>query len=513
MNLASYLENCAQNHPVKIAVRFQGTQVTFGWLDDQCSRLANGLKAMDLSAGDRCVVLMPNSIEMIIVYYALAKLGAVLIPVNFLYRFHELEHIVADSKPKAFIGAEPYLKEISRVFRETNEGPSIRLALNGGKGSGFEDLKDAFSIDTKFFTHPTEGNDTFNIMYTSGTTGVPKGVMLTHRNLGENARILAGMRGIIEPDTVIIGVLPLYHIYGITSVMNVSMYLGLTMHLFPHFDPGDVIRVIENEKRTILFAVPTMYNRLIRKAEENPPKRVSLKFCVSGGSSMPIELLKRFETIFKTKIHEGYGLTEGTVCIENPYGHPAVPGSIGRPIPEFSARIVDEKGKDVVQGETGELIIKGPGVMKGYLNRPLDTKETIRDGWLHTGDIARMDAMGYIYIVDRKKDLVIRGGYNVYPREIEELLYQIPDILEAAVFGMPHEELGEELAAVVVLKEGAQVEPDAIRQYVKDRVAPYKYPRMVIIERDPLPKSGSGKILKKDVKEKLMKEYPPGTIL
>ncbi len=505
MNLAGYLENSARHHPERVAVRFQGQQVTFGQLDEQCSRLANGLKAMGLSSGDHCVMMMPNSIQMIIVYYAMAKLGAVLIPVNFLYRFHELEHIVTDSKPKAFIGAEPYLKEISRVFEEIERGPSIRLALNAEKGSGFRDLNEAFSRDIPFTTHPTDGNDTFHIIYTSGTTGVPKGVMLTHRNLGENARILAGMRGRIEPGTVIIGVLPLYHIYGITSVMNVSMYAGLTIHLFPHFDPGEVIRVIENEERTILYAVPTMYNRLIQIAEENPPKRVSLKFGVSGGSSMPVELLNRFETIFNTKIREGYGLTEGTVCIENPYGLPAVPGSIGRPIPEFSARIVDEKGKDVIQGEKGELIIKGPGVMKGYLNRPRDTGETIRNGWLHTGDIARMDERGYIYIVDRKKDLVIRGGYNVYPREIEEVLYQIPDILEAAVFGVPHKDLGEELVAVVVLREGASLEPDMIRQYVKDRVAPYKYPRIVKIAQGPMPKSGSGKILKKDVKDKLLK--------
>jgi long-chain acyl-CoA synthetase len=505
VNLASYVENSAQNHPDKVAVRFQGQEVTFGWLDEQCNRLANGLKALGLSAGDHCAVMLPNSIETIITYYAMAKLGAVLIPVNFLYRFHELEHIVADSKPKAFIGAAPYLKEISRVFEETNEGPSIRLALNAGKESGFEDLKGAFSSDAEFFTHPTEGNDTFNIIYTSGTTGVPKGVMLTHRNLGENARILAHMRGTIEPDTVIIGVLPLYHIYGITSVMNVSIYSGLTIHLFPHFEPDEVIRVIENEERTILYAVPTMYNRLIQIAEENPPRRTSLKFGVSGGSSLPLELLKRFETLFKTRIHEGYGLTEGTVCVENPYGLPAVPGSIGRPIPEFSARIVDENGKEVVRGEKGELTIKGPGVMIGYLGRPRDTKETIKDGWLYTGDIARMDEKRYIYIVDRKKDLVIRGGYNVYPREIEELLYQITDILEAAVFGVPHEDLGEELVAVVVLKEGVQMEPDAIRQYVKDRVAPYKYPRIVKISQEPLPKSGSGKILKKDVKEMILR--------
>ncbi len=505
MNLAYYIENSARNHPDKVAVRFQGQQVTFGWLNKQCIRLANGLKAMGLSAGDHCAVMMPNSIQTIIVYYAMAKLGAVLIPVNFLYRIHELEHIITDSKPKAFIGAEPYLKEISKVFQKMEKGPTIRLALDAEQGSGFQDLNDAFFRDVQFATYPTDENDTFNIIYTSGTTGVPKGVMLTHRNLGENARILAGMRGVIEPDTVIIGVLPLYHIYGITSVMNVSMYSGLTIHLFSHFDPEEVIRVIENEERTILFAVPTMYNRLVQMAEERPLKRASLRFAVSGGSSLPVELLRRFERLFKTKIHEGYGLTECPVCIENPYGRPAVPGSIGRPIPEFMARIVDENDKDVKRGQKGELIIKGPGVMKGYLNSPSDTKESIKDGWLYTGDIARMDDIEYIYIVDRKKDLVIRGGYNIYPREIEEVLYQISDILEAAVFGVPHEDLGEELVAVVVLKEGTRMEPDEIRQYVKDRVAPYKYPRIITIAQEPLPKSGSGKILKKDMKEEMLK--------
>ncbi|MFC1535033.1 class I adenylate-forming enzyme family protein [Thermodesulfobacteriota bacterium] len=501
MNLAEYLVNSARNHPDKIAVRYEGRQVTFGELDADCNRLANGLKNLGLTPGDRCIVMMPNSIKSITVYYAMAKLGAVVIPVNFLYRVHELKHILTDSRPKAFIGSEPYLEEIEKVIKKIKEAPPIRLALESPKGSDFQDLEKAFSAEHQFSAYPTDDNDTFNILYTSGTTGIPKGVMLTHWNLGQNARILAGMRGTIEPNTVIIGVLPLYHIYGITSVMNVSMYLGLTIHLFPHFDPEHVIRIVEDEERTILFAVPTMLNRLIQLASEIPPKRASLKFCVSGGASLPVEFLKRFETLFNTKIHEGYGLTECPVCVENPYGKPTKPGSIGLPIPEFSARIVDENGNEVDQGENGELTIKGPGVMKGYLNLPEETKKTVKDGWLYTGDIARMDEEGYISIVDRKKDLVIRGGYNVYPREIEEVLYQIPDILEAAVFGIPQEDLGEELAAVVVLKEGAQIDTNGIRQYVKDRVAPYKYPRIIKISREPLPKGGSGKILKKEVKE------------
>jgi long-chain acyl-CoA synthetase len=214
-----------------------------------------------------------------------------------------------------------------------------------------------------------------------------------------------------------------------------------------------------------------------------------------------VEFLTRFESLLNTKIYEGYGLTEAPVCVENPYGSLTKPGSIGLPIAEFSAKIVDIDGNEVAPGESGELLIKGPGVMKGYLNRPQDTGEALREGWLHTGDIARRDDDGYIYIVDRKKDLVVRGGYNVYPREIEEVIYQVPQILEVAVIGVPHEDLGEELAAVVVLKEGVKLDPDAIRDYVKERVAPYKYPRIVKIVPNSLPKSGTGKILKKEIRK------------
>ncbi len=502
MNLAKFLENSANRYPDKIAVRCEGLEVKFKELDTKCNRLANGLKQLGLRAGDRCIVMMPNSITLILVYYAIAKLGAIVVPANFLYRVHELEHILKDSKPKAFIGAEPYLEQITKVLERIGEGPSIRVALGALQGSGFQNLEEVFSTKDEFSTYPADDSETFNILYTSGTTGVPKGAMLSHGNLWKNARILAEMRGAIEPDTVVIGVLPLYHVFGITSVMNVSMYLGLTIELFSYFDPEKVIRVIEKEDHTILFAVPTMLNRIIQIASERPPKRSSLKFCISGGASLPVEFLKRFERLFKTKIHEGYGLTECPVCVENPYGRPTKPGSIGLPIPEFRARIVDEQGNDVSTGEVGELLIKGPGVMKGYFNRPDDTREVLVDGWLHTGDLARMDEDKYIYIVDRKKELVIRGGYNVYPREIEEVLYQIPEILEAAVYGVPHEDLGEEVVAVIVLKEGSQIDVKAIQEYVKERVAPYKYPRHIKIVQEPFPKSGSGKILKREVRKK-----------
>lgn len=500
LNLAEYLVASAGKYPEKTAVRHEGIETTFRQLDLAVSRLANGLISLGLSPGDCCMVMMPNSIYYIALYYALAKMGVAMIPVSFLFRSHELTYILKDAAPKAFIGADPYLEEISRVFN-MHGAPPIKLALNPPASGGFKDLKAAYAESDSFPLYPTQADDTLNILYTSGTTGDPKGGMLTHGNLARNAAILARMRGTIEADTIVIGALPLYHVYGITSVMNVSMYLGLTIELFTHFEPEAVIAVTEREARTIFFGVPTMLNRLIQAAEERPPKRTSLKFCISGGASLPVEFIRRFETLFATKIHEGYGLTECPVCVENPYDRPAKPGSIGRPIPEFSARIVDEKGKELALGEIGELLIQGPAVMKGYLNRPQATEETIRDGWLHTGDIARMDADRYIYIVDRKKDLVIRGGYNVYPREIEEVIYQIPEVSEAAVYGVPHPDLGEEIAAMVLPKEGAHIDPEVIKAFVKERVAPYKYPRIVTVVREPLPKSGSGKILKKEIRK------------
>ena len=500
LNLAEYLVASASKYPEKTAVRHEGIETSFLELDRAASRLANGLISLGLSPGDRCMVMMPNSIHYIALYYALAKMGVAMIPVSFLFRSHELTYILKDAAPKAFIGANPYLEEISSVFA-ANGAPAITLALNPPASGGFKDLETADADGDSFSLYPTQADDTLNILYTSGTTGDPKGGMLTHGNLARNAAILARMRGTIEPDTVVIGALPLYHVYGITSVMNVSMYLGLTVELFTHFEPEAVIAVTEREQRTIFFGVPTMLNRMIQAAEERPPKRTSLKFCISGGASLPVEFIKRFETLFATKIHEGYGLTECPVCVENPYDRPAKPGSIGRPIPEFSARIVADDGQELPPGGIGELLIKGPAVMKGYLNRPAATKKTIRAGWLHTGDIARMDDDRYIYIVDRKKDLVIRGGYNVYPREIEEVIYQIPEVCEAAVYGVPHPDLGEEIAAVVLPKEGARIDPEEIKAYVKERVAPYKYPRIVTIVQEPLPKSGSGKILKKEIRK------------
>lgn len=497
MNIAKLLHDTATRVPEHVAVDFNGQVMTYREFDQRSDALAWGLKARGLAPGQVCVLMMPNSLDWVVCYYALARLGAVVLPVNFLYRTQELQHIFSDSGARAFIGHGAHLEYAGTVL----EGmPQIDIRCVAGPATeGYLPLAAVAKDKGPYPLHPAQDDDTWAIIYTSGTTGLPKGAMLTHHNLANNAMTIANMRH-TDPKVTSLGMLPLFHIYGQTSSLNASVFLGITLRLWEHFDPDETFAAIQEMDDTILIAVPTIYNRLAEMAVKRPPKRSSLHYCICGGASLPVEVIKRFEGAYNATIYEGYGLTEcSPVCVENPYGKATKPGSIGLPIPGFKARVVDEQDQDVPQGQVGELIIQGPGVMKGYLNQPQATEDTLRGGWLHTGDMARQDEDSYFYIVDRKKEMIIRGGYNVYPREIEEVLYQHPAVLEAAVLGQPHPDLGEEVAAMVVLREDAAATPDEIRDFVKQRVAPYKYPRIVRIT-DELPKTHTGKVLKRSIK-------------
>jgi len=495
VNISNLLIESAARRPEHPAIRSLERAITYKELNGQVDRLSHGLVHAGLRPGDVCVLMVPNSIEWIVVYYALAKVGAVVVPVNFLYRTGELEHIFKDSGARAFIGHKNYLEQPRRVMEHLPK-MNLRIAQGVPHGQGFIPLEKLFMDEGPFPPYPTRDDDTWAIIYTSGTTGHPKGAMLTHCNLANNAMTVAGMRS-TRPNDVVFGVLPFYHIFGQTSVLNAFIYLGLTVRVWTHFSAEELLPAIEEEESSILIAVPTIFNRLVELADLHPPRRSGLRFCVSGGASLPVQVLRRFEDRFGTTIYEGYGLTEcSPVCVENPFGRETRPGSIGIPIPGFQARIVNDRDEEVPMGAVGELIVLGPGVMKGYLNQPEATAETLRGGWLHTGDLARMDEDGYIYIVDRKKEMIIRGGYNVYPREIEEILYTHPDVVEAAVVGVPHLDLGEEVAAIVVLRQGARATSEELKQFVKERVAPYKYPRRIQLAKE-LPKSHTGKVLKR----------------
>lgn len=498
MSIAKLLEESAARKSGQACLVYEGTQVTYGELNARADAMAHGLARKGLRPGDVCVLMMPNSVQWVVTYYALAKLGAVVLPINFLFRTGELNHILRDSGAKAFIGHKEYLDQPLKAMEDL---PRIKLRIASGvsPGQGFVALEEIPMNEGPFPSHPVRTEETFAIIYTSGTTGLPKGAMLTHGNLVSNAKIVAGMRP-VTPSSVILCVLPLFHIYGQTSALNAGIHLGLTIRLWRHFDPASLLAAIEEEESSILIAVPTILNRLLEQTKTQPIRRSGLAFCISGAASLPVEILRKFQETFHTTIYEGYGLTEcSPVCVENPFGLPTRPGSIGVAIPQFKARVVDEQDRDVAAGEVGELIVQGPGVMKGYLNQPEASAATLRGGWLHTGDLARMDQDGYISIVDRKKEMIIRGGYNVYPRELEEILYTHPDVLEAAVIGIPHPDLGEEVAAAIVLRAGSQTTPEEIRKFMKERVAPYKYPRKVEILNE-LPKSTTGKILKRAIR-------------
>jgi long-chain acyl-CoA synthetase len=342
-------------------------------------------------------------------------------------------------------------------------------------------------------------DDTAVILYTSGTTGKPKGAELTHANLRVNAQTKVETLIEIDERDVILGALPLFHSFGQTAAMNAGILAGACLTLLPRFDPTKALEIIERDGVTIFLGVPTMYSAMLSVPAEQRADTSSLRTCVSGGASLPVEVLRAFEGQFGTQILEGYGLSETSPVAS--FNHPdreRKPGSIGTPIRDVQMRAVDEHDQDVPQGEVGEIVIKGPNVMKGYWQRPEATAEAMRGGWFHTGDLAKVDEDGYFFIVDRKKDLIIRGGYNVYPREVEEVLYEHPAVAEAAVIALPHAELGEEVGAAVGLKAGAQATPDELQDFVKERVAAYKYPRRVWLV-DELPKGPTGKILKREI--------------
>jgi long-chain acyl-CoA synthetase len=343
------------------------------------------------------------------------------------------------------------------------------------------------------------GSDTAVILYTSGTTGTPKGAELTHDNLRRNAEIVVEKLLQLTADDVIFGGLPLFHSFGQTCTLNAAISAGAGLTLLPRFDPAQALTIIAGHRATIFAAVPTMYGALLSVPDRDSCDVSALRVCLSGGAALPVEVLRAFDDAFGCQVLEGYGLSETSPVAS--FNHPdrvRKPGSIGTPVAGVQMRVLDTAGNEVGTGEVGEIAIRGHNIMKGYWQRPEATAAAISDGWFHTGDLGRVDDDGYFFIVDRQKDMIIRGGYNVYPREIEEVLYEHPDVAEAAVIGLPDALLGEEVGAAVALKAGATVTVEQLRAHVKNQVAAYKYPRHVWFV-EALPKGPTGKILKRNI--------------
>jgi long-chain acyl-CoA synthetase len=490
VNLAANLTASAEVLGGKTALKLDEAELSYRALDAASARVAGLLRQRGVEPGDRVGLMLPNVPEFAVVYYGILRAGAVVVPMNVLLKQREVAFYLGDSGANLLFAWHGFAEEAEAGAREPG---SDCLFVTPGE---FERLLSAAEPRPELCER--EPDDTAVILYTSGTTGTPKGAELTHANLTSNIAAVVKLHSFGDDD-VMLGALPLFHSFGQTCSMNAAIASGATLSLIPRFDAGRALDIIERDRATVFQGVPTMYTAMLAHPRQASFDTSTLRVCVSGGSSLPREVLRGFEERFGCTLLEGYGLSETSpVASSNHPDRERRAGSIGMPIEGVEMKVVDPDGNELPPGRPGEILIRGPNVMKGYWNRPDATADAIRDGWLHTGDIGRTDEDGYFYVVDRIKELIIRGGYNVYPREIEEVLHEHPSVSEAAVIGIPHPELGEEVAAAVSLKDGATVDEQELREFVKARVAAYKYPRTIVI-LDELPKGPSGKILKREI--------------
>ncbi|MBO0767299.1 MAG: long-chain fatty acid--CoA ligase [Solirubrobacterales bacterium] len=491
MNLAETLTSTAETGPDRLAIKLDDLELNYGFLDHASKLAAGFLAERGVSAGDTVAISLPNVPYFPVVYYGILRLGATAVPLNVLNKAREINYYLTDSGAKLLFNWHDFDAEGLTGAKEAGvEGVSVKPGEFEQLLSGhelFEDVADRAPDDTAV------------ILYTSGTTGQPKGAELTHANLAKNAEVARNLFG-LEESGVVLGALPLFHSFGQTCTMNATFGGGGMLTLIPRFDPAKALEIIQRDKVQVFEGVPTMYGAMLNLPSHEQYDTSTLEICASGGAALPVEVLKGFQEAFNCKVLEGYGLSETSPVAT--FNHPEreqKPGSIGTPIEGVEVKLFDEQDHEVPAGEVGEIVVRGHNVMKGYLNRPEATEKAMRGGWFHTGDMATQDQDGYFFIVDRKKDMIIRNGFNVYPREVEEVLYANPAVREAAVIGLPHDEFGEEIGAAVALKEGAHTTPEQLRDYVKAQVAAYKYPRHVWIV-DDLPKGPTGKILKREIK-------------
>jgi long-chain acyl-CoA synthetase len=490
-NLAHLLTESAARHPDRPALKLDDAVLNYATIDEGASRVAGLLKDKGVQPGDRVAVMLPNVPYFGVVYYGVLRAGGVVVPMNVLLKPREVEFYLSDPAAKHLFGWHEFAQSA-----EEGAGAAGADTIIVKPGEFEELLAQAPEAPEDAEREPS---DTAVILYTSGTTGTPKGAELTHSNMLDNCLHGGTQLVRVSEQDVILGALPLFHSFGQTCCMNNAVRAGACMTMILRFEPGKALEIIQRDGVTLFEGVPTMYHAMLHHPERERYDVSSLRTCVSGGSAMPVEVMRGFEKAFGCVVLEGYGLSETSpVASFNHLDREHKPGSIGTPIHGVEMKVVDEDDNELPPGEVGEIVIRGHNVMKGYWNRPDATAEVMRDGWLHTGDMARVDGDGYFFIVDRKKDMIIRGGYNVYPREIEEVLYEHPAVLEAAVIGMPDQAMGEEVAAAVVLRPDAEASADDIRSFVKERVAAYKYPRHIWFT-DELPKGPTGKILKREI--------------
>ncbi|MGX6448345.1 long-chain-fatty-acid--CoA ligase [Patulibacter sp. S7RM1-6] len=491
-NLATLLTATAAQYPERTAIRLDDVAIPYAGLDAASQRVAGLLRDLGVRDGDRVGIMLPNVPHFPLAYYGALRLGAIVVPMNPLLSKREVAFYLENSGAKLLLAWHGFAEAAEGGAAEV-EGAEVLLVEPEDIG------KRVAAADPIEEVAPKAGDDTAVVLYTSGTTGRPKGAELTHHSIGSNVEACLGLYEPTEKD-VLFGGLPFFHVFGQTCTLNVAVAAGAEVTLLPRFDPTTALEIIQRDGVTVFMGVPTMHGAILHHPDREKYDTSSIRLLISGGSALPVEVLRGVKEAFGAPILEGYGLSETSpVASFSRVDLPQKPGSIGVALDGVQLRVVDEHGQEVPTGEVGELQVKGPNVMKGYWRNPEATAKAIDDeGWFSTGDMARKDEDDFYFIVDRKKDLIIRGGYNVYPREIEEVLYEHPAVSEAAVVGVPHEELGEEVAAAVALKPGAEVTVDELQAYVKEQVAAYKYPRKLWIV-DELPKGPTGKILKRNI--------------
>ena len=524
LNLASIIEHHARITPDREALVWNEMRFTFGQLNGLSNRVAHALVEMGIGRGDKVALACPNLPFFPIVYYGILKAGAAVVPLNILFKEREIAYHLADSDAKAvfvFEGTDelPLAKTVKEGFDQTETCENlIVMTIDPLAPCPFDDCKSLTSITAdkreNFETVPTAPHDTCAILYTSGTTGQPKGAELTHLNLMTNVTTTYGIHLPVldftdgEQKNCLI-TLPLFHTTGQNVQMNTNMYGGNRTILLPRFEPLTTLETMKREKINFWVGVPTMYWALLNYVNETgydiSEITKNIKVCTSGGAPMPVELMKAFHEKFGVRVLEGYGLSETSpLATFNHFARPSKPGTVGQPIFGVEVKCFDENDNEVARGERGEIVIRGSNVMKGYYKRPEATAEAFKNGWFHTGDIGIFDDEGYLSIVDRKKDMILRGGYNIYPRELEEVIMTHPAVSLVAVIGVPCGKMGEEVKAFVVKKQGAELTEEEFIEWCKTQFANYKYPRHVEF-RDELPIGGTGKIFKRALKEEIEK--------
>ncbi len=525
--LPAFLDRSAQEFPETMALLFQGYRVTYRQLKEMVDRCAAGLHALGIRQGDSVAILLPNVIPCVVAYYAILKIGARAVMNNPLYSDRELQHQFNDSGAKLLITLDLLANRMVALRSATQIKTIIYTSIGDylpfpknllfplvGKKKGLAadvaPAADLYKWKAMLAQYPPKPpvvdlafDDIAMLQYTGGTTGVSKGVMLTHGNLSRQVQhVRAWFPKFNRGEEIMLGALPFFHVFGLSVAMNFAIYMGWGDILVPKPQPEPLLETIGKFHPTFAPLVPTMYIGMLAHPKIDQTDLTSIKGCFSGSAPLPLEVIRDFESKTGAVIVEGFGMTESSpVTHINPFGGQRKVGSIGLPIPDTDARIVDlsEPTKEMPLGETGELVLRGPQVMQGYWQREDATAETIIDGWLHTGDIAMMDEEGYFFIVDRKKAMIISGGYNVYPRDIEEVLFEHPKVAEATAIGVPHPKRGEQVKVFVVLKPGETGTPEEILEFCKGKLATYKLPTEVEF-KDELPKTNVGKVLKKDLR-------------